>query len=236
MVHSAPSSAIAATLQRPRRSREDLDLSTLSGALAYFFRFSGTCFLLAQIIVALLARALLGGATWVDGVIVVAVSIYWPLQEWGAHIALLHAKPKMIFGFKLDPYYARCHRHHHRNPKTLATALLPRRALMILAPIHLLFWWAVTPTLAAMATGVAAFTTATLFYEWIHYLTHTHYRPKGRYLRTVFRNHRMHHYRNEKYWHSFTAPFLDTIFGTGPDAKDVPRSETCHDLGVPDEE
>jgi len=236
MARSVRTSPIAASLQQPRRAREELDLSTLSGALRYFFSFGGPCFLLGQLVAALLARALLGPLTFADAIVLAAVVVYWPLQEWAAHITLLHMKPRTVFGRELDPYFARCHRHHHRNPNVLATALLPPRVLYIIAPLHLLFWWAVTPTWGAMAAGVAAFTGATLFYEWIHYLTHTPYRPRGRYLRTVFRNHRMHHFRNEAFWHSFTAPFIDSLFGTGPEPRDVPRSATCRDLGVNDEE
>ncbi len=232
MARSVQTSPIALTLQRPGRAREELDLGTLGGAARYFFGFSGPRLLLVQLSLAMVARALLGRPTWVDAVALAGVVVYWPLQEWAAHKTLLHMKPRAIAGRVFDPYFARCHRHHHRHPDELATALLPPRVLWVMGPIHLFFWWAVTPTWAAMATGVAAFTTATLFYEWIHYLTHTPYRPRGRYLRTVFRNHRMHHFRNEGYWHSFTAPFLDTLFGTGPDPREVPRSRTCRTLGV----
>jgi hypothetical protein len=232
MARSVETSPLAATLQRPRRDESELDLTTLGGAFRYFFGFTGPCFLLGQLVAASVARALLGPLSWLDAVVIACVVVYWPLQEWAAHQWLLHMKPRRVFGIEVDPYFARCHRHHHRNPKVLATALLPPRVLWVMGPIHLLFWWAVTPGWAEMTTGVAAFTAATLFYEWIHYLTHTAYRPKGRYLRTVFRNHRMHHFRNEQYWHSFTAPALDTLFRTGPDPRDVPRSKTCRTLGV----
>ncbi len=236
MARTANTRPVGATLQEPRRAAEELDLRTLGGAVRYFFGFPGPCFLLGQLVAAAVARTFLGPLTWVDAVVVAGVLVYWPLQEWAAHQWILHMKPRRVLGVEINPYFARCHRHHHRHPNVLATALLPPRVLWMMGPIHLAFWWLVTPTWAAMAMGVAAFTAATLFYEWIHYLTHTPYRPKGRYLRRVFRNHRMHHYRNEDYWHSFTAPFLDTLFRTGPDPREVPRSKTCRTLGVDDDE
>lgn len=212
------------------------DLTTLGGAGRHFFSFVGPKLLLAQATVALVARLFLDRPSATDAIVVGAILLYWPLQEWFFHWTLLHMKPKKLGSFTLDLYFAQKHRHHHRNPWLLETALLPLRVLLTLGPLHLLFWWLVTPTLGAMATGVAVFTGVTLFYEWIHYLTHTPYKPTGAYFKTVRRNHRLHHFRNEHYWHSFTAPFVDTLFGTAPKSPgDVPRSDTCHDLGVRDE-
>jgi len=211
------------------------DLSTLSGAAAYFFGFAGPRFLLAQLLLALAARPFLGAPGLADAIAVGGVLVYWPLQEWFFHWTLLHMKPRRVGPFTLDPYFAQKHRHHHRHPWRIETAMLPLRVLFTIAPFHLLFWWLVTPDLGAAATGVAAFTAATLIYEWVHYLTHTPYKPRGRYYRWIRRNHRLHHFRHEGYWHSFTAPFIDTIFGTGPNPADVPRSPHCHDLGISEE-
>jgi hypothetical protein len=218
-------------------AEERPDLTTLGGAGKYFFSFAGPRFLLAQLLIAALARPFLDAPSFWDLVVVLGVAIYWPLQEWFFHWTLLHMRPKKLGPFTVDLYFSQTHRHHHRNPWQIETSLLPLRVLFSIAPVHLLFWWAVTPTLGAACTGVAVFTGATLFYEWIHYLTHTPYKPTGSYYRTVRRNHRLHHFRNENYWHSFTAPFIDSLFGTGPkNPGDVPRSETCMDLGVPNEE
>ena len=207
-------------------------LDTLGGCGRHFFSFLGPKLLLAQVALALALRPLFGPPTVWDAAVVLGVLVYWPLQEWFFHWTLLHMKPRRIGGLTLDPYFAQTHRHHHRNPWKIETALLPLRVLVTLEPLHLLFWWLITPSVGAMLTGVAAFTAATLLYEWTHYLTHTPYKPRGRYYRWIRRNHRMHHFRNERYWHSFTAPFLDSAFGTGPDPAEVPRSETCHTLGV----
>ena len=207
---------------------------TLKAAATRFFTFASPRFLGTQLLLALGARAFFGAPTTAELVAIVGVVIYWPLQEWFFHWQLLHWKPRYVFGVKLDPHFAKVHRYHHAHPWDLATSLLPLRVVLSIAPFHVLFWWAVMPDWAGMATGVAAFTAATLVYEWIHYLTHTPYRPTSRYFRTVRRNHRMHHFRNEHFWHSFTAPFLDRLFGTGPDPRDVPRSATCHNRGVID--
>jgi len=195
-----------------------------------FLRFGSPRFLTAQLALAFALRLTLGPADARDLMIVLGVLVYWPLQEWAAHRWILHARPRRLFGAKLDP--GRVHRDHHARPETLATAILPLRVVLAIAPAHLLLWWLITPDLARTLSGVTAFTAATLVYEWIHYLTHTDFRARGRYFSWIQRNHRMHHYRHERNWYSFTAPFLDTALGTGPHPREVARSPHCRDLGI----
>jgi hypothetical protein len=46
------------------------------------------------------------------------------------------------------------------------------------------------------------------------------------------RNHRRHHYRNERYWLGVTSNAGDRLMRTLPKADDdVPRSETARTLG-----
>jgi hypothetical protein len=69
------------------------------------------------------------------------------------------------------------------------------------------------------------------FYEWIHFLIHTSHVPRSRYYRRVWRNHRLHHFKNEHYWHGITNTISDTVLGTNPDQKTVPKSGTARSLG-----
>ena len=61
-----------------------------------------------------------------------------------------------------------------------------------------------------------------LSYEWTHFLVHTRYEPKSRLARTIRRNHRLHHCRNEDYWLAFCLPTVDNLFGTSPQPSTVP--------------
>ena len=70
-----------------------------------------------------------------------------------------------------------------------------------------------------------------LGYEWTHYLVHSDYRPRSRPYRAVWRNHRLHHYKNEHYWFTVTsAGTADRLFGTYPDAAQVETSPTVKAL------
>ena len=70
-------------------------------------------------------------------------------------------------------------------------------------------------------SALAAYWTAGLFYEFVHFAAHTRYVPKGnswpaRYLRAVRRHHILHHCRSERHWLAFTVPQVDALFGTLP--------------------
>ena len=150
------------------------------------------------------------------------------------HYKLLHFKPRKRGKYTFDPIPARVHRYHHRHPWVLETAFLPFWGIVTLVPIHFVAWWFLSPDKLFAFTGMTIFTGATIFYEWIHYLTHTNHKPRSRFYKTIWRNHRLHHFKNERYWHSFTMPMIDVIFGTCPPAKDVTASKTCMTLGVKD--
>jgi hypothetical protein len=52
--------------------------------------------------------------------------------------------------------------------------------------------------------------------------------------RASWRSHRLHHYRNERYWFGVTNPVADHVFGTHPDEDAVPPSRTATTLGADD--
>jgi sterol desaturase/sphingolipid hydroxylase (fatty acid hydroxylase superfamily) len=69
-----------------------------------------------------------------------------------------------------------------------------------------------------------------LSYEWCHFLIHTPYRPRRRYYKAIWRNHRLHHYKNERYWFGVTSVVGDRVIGTDPDQRAVQRSPTARSL------
>jgi sterol desaturase/sphingolipid hydroxylase (fatty acid hydroxylase superfamily) len=67
-------------------------------------------------------------------------------------------------------------------------------------------------------------------YEWCHFLIHSPYVPRGRYYSAIRRSHRLHHYKNERYWFGVTSNVGDRVIGTYPDPRAVKRSTTARDL------
>ncbi len=204
--------------------------TTLRQAALEFTRHGSPRLLLAHLVVLTVARVFLGPPALADLLIAGAVVVGWPLLEWTMHVHLLHLRPRRVWGWTIDPAMARVHRAHHRQPWHLPRVFLPVRMLVPLIPLFALAWWWVAPDLPRAVTGAWTLGLTTLVYEWIHYLTHTTYRPRSSYYRAIWRGHRLHHFKNERYWHAFTVPLVDTLLGTNPDPATVASSPTCRDL------
>jgi sterol desaturase/sphingolipid hydroxylase (fatty acid hydroxylase superfamily) len=69
-------------------------------------------------------------------------------------------------------------------------------------------------------------------YEWTHFLIHSSYRPRHAPYRYVWRAHRNHHFRNERYWFGVTMHLADHVLGTFPERSAVEVSATVRTLGI----
>jgi sterol desaturase/sphingolipid hydroxylase (fatty acid hydroxylase superfamily) len=87
------------------------------------------------------------------------------------------------------------------------------------------------PRPALGLTFLVALALIGLAYEWCHYLIHSDYKPKSAAYRAVWRNHRLHHFKNEHYWFTVTTSgTADRVLGTCPDAGTVATSPTAKNL------
>ncbi len=218
------------------------ELKELWPAYREFMRhFSGWAVACAIALV-LVVRVALGSFSWADLMGPVILVAAQPFVEWFIHRYLLHLKPFTLFGRTFDLYTAKAHRRHHKDPSSLDRTLL--HSSEVTASMALI---AVTAAplfggLAAWISGQAfwpLYTTALLFsyiglyrYEWSHFLIHTPYIPKTRFFRSIWRSHRLHHFKHEDYWMGVTSNFGDRVLGTFPDQKQVKKSPTARTLGV----
>jgi len=148
--------------------------------------------------------------------------------------------PSELRGRRYELPTTRDHRYHHRHPNNLMTLLLDPQELgellLIAIPVVVgIGGLVVSLIFGGVPLGVlvsAAITGYVLVgvYEWTHFLIHTAYVPRSRYYRGVWRNHRLHHFKNEHYWHGITNDLSDRVLGTNPDQREVPRSETARTL------
>ena len=219
-------------IPKSQTSVQNDQTKTLVGAILLFTTGGSPRLLLIQFICAVLLRISIGNWQQIDILLGVGIFIYWPFQEWFVHLTVLHAKPRSIGGITIDLPPAKVHRYHHRHPWILETIFVPTTTILALIPIHAGIWYLITPSWELCLTGITSFTLCSLFYEWIHFFAHIPYRPKSKWMQLIQQNHRAHHFKNEHYWHAFTIPYIDNLFGTGPDPKTTPRSPTCKTLGV----
>jgi sterol desaturase/sphingolipid hydroxylase (fatty acid hydroxylase superfamily) len=206
-----------------------------------FARQPSPPYLFGGVLVVLVLRLLEGSWSWRDLVMVGGLVAVTPFVEWAIHVYLLHSRPIPLFGRELDVITAREHRAHHEAPSVLDGVLIPVYGVLVfqamIAATNLILSLPIAlvlggPQLAYATTGVLTSFSILAAYEWTHFLIHTPYRPRRRYFRAIWRNHRLHHYKNEHYWFGVTSVVGDRVIGTDPDQRSVQRSPTARSLHV----
>jgi hypothetical protein len=213
-------------------ARYGAEVKTAREAWGEFRRKRSPQVLATGMAVALVLRIALGGFTWRDAVAAALMVPVYVFGEWAIHVHLLHLPPFRFRGRKVELLTARSHRMHHEDPHNLSMILLgPLEALALLALVPLVaavfavpFGW--HAALAAVVSGYVL----VFVYEWTHFLIHTAHRPRSRYYRSIWRGHRLHHFKNERYWHGITNTISDRVLRTNPDQREVPRSPTARTL------
>jgi len=203
---------------------------TITEALPIFLRHGSPRILLVSCLASLVWRAQLGMPSLWDLVPVLAISAVWPIQEWLIHVFILHFKPLQVGGRTIDFRVPRKHRAHHRDPWNYNILFIPMQAFTYSLPLIYLLWHTLTPNAALAWTGITTHLLLALHYEWIHYMVHTRYTPTTRYYQRLWKNHRLHHFKNENYWFGVTRLEGDWALHTQPAAKEVPLSPTAKSL------
>ncbi len=221
--------------------RRDPNVLTLADCWRAFVRRRTPPLLGAAVVGAVALRVALGSYGWRDLVVLGGVIVLTPLAEWAIHVYLLHARPIRLGRHRYDLIAAREHRAHHLAPADLDGVLIPRYAVLIFIPLIALTVWLLSFPIhlvlggnrtAHAATGLLVSYMILAGYEWCHFLIHTPHRPSGRYYRSIWRGHRLHHYKNEHYWFGVTSTVGDHLLRTAPDQTEVPKSGTARSLGV----
>jgi sterol desaturase/sphingolipid hydroxylase (fatty acid hydroxylase superfamily) len=200
--------------------------STRAGCAREFARHPGPIMIAGAATSTLLWRARLRRLRMADLRVAGAVVIAHPFAEWALHVFVLHRSRPRPDGSRRESFAARTHRRHHEDPRDIDLVLLPTSTTVALVTGAVVAAAAV-PDRRRGVTGAAVGLTSLLAYEWIHFLIHSPYQPNGRWYRSRWRAHRLHHYRNEHYWYGVVATSADRVLGTAPDRHDVPVSATA---------
>lgn len=205
---------------------------TRGAAVAFFARQASPRILGAALAAALALRAAAGPFTGWDALPPLLLVLLWPLNEWLIHVLVLHSKPFELWGRRFVPEVPRLHREHHRDPWNLRLLFIPLHSFVYTLPLLVALCFALTPTTELALTSLASYLALALHYEWVHFLAHVRWVPGSAHYRRLVRNHRLHHFKNERYWYGVSMLGADRPLGTAPDPESVPRSETVRTLGV----
>ncbi len=204
---------------------------TLADAAREFWRHPSPWLLAIALVASLVARVAVGGWYYTDAILPFVVLAVFPFVEWMIHVFVLHWRPRRVAGVMVDPMLARKHREHHSDPRITRLIFIPLQSLFGAFAAGLLVAFLAFPRTGLGLTFLVVVFAIGIVYEWSHYLVHTDYKPKTAAYRTMYRNHRWHHFKNEHYWFAVTTPGLaDRVLGTYPDPQTVPTSPTAKNL------
>ena len=204
----------------------------LPTALGIFARQMNPRVIGGMLAAALVLRAALARWTLGDLIVVLVILALEPFTEWVTHVTLLHLRPVTIRGRTVELHIARRHRLHHMDPKRIKHVLIPQGVLIRLVVFAVPLYYLVTPTPRQALSGLVTSYAMLLTYEWTHFLIHSTYVPRSRYYRYIWRAHRLHHYKNEKYWFGVTVHVADHVLRTFPQRDAVETSPTARTLAA----
>jgi sterol desaturase/sphingolipid hydroxylase (fatty acid hydroxylase superfamily) len=220
--------------QREPTSREAHDPRQpnlgLRDAIRIFFRHRSPRIMVGGLATLGVLRLVVGDFSGWDLVLAAGLVSLQPFGEWVIHVFLLHFRPRTIRGRHIDFVAARYHRAHHRDPHDPRYWFIPLFSGLVGAVINLVGCVLLAPTTALALTAMLTILALGLTYEWTHFLCHTSYRPRSAFYKRIWRHHRLHHFKNERYWMGVTMHLGDRVLGTMKDPATVGTSPNCRDL------
>jgi hypothetical protein len=214
------------------------DLTTKSATVrTYLSRGSARVLIVATILIAA-ARAIVGNFGRGDLIVIAVTVVITGTVEWVIHRHVLHAPEDSWTSRTLGTGVR--HREHHLDPPDIDWLMLRTMDAGVFVVVFgaITAGWAL-PSMwltgsALLGPFLTAWTLAAMglaHYEWVHLLVHTRCRCTSRYYSRLARNHRLHHFRNERYWLGVTSNSGDRWLRTYPRRKsDVPLSDTARTL------
>jgi sterol desaturase/sphingolipid hydroxylase (fatty acid hydroxylase superfamily) len=191
-------------------------------------------FLYPDIIVMLLLLLFIAGFLFVNGITLLITGFYviglivFIFSEYLTHRFLFHLKPPTNPLFL--KFLKRIHYDHHAYPNELHLLFLPLWYSLPNFCILAFIFYFITDTFVGTTAFGGGLITMLLVYEWKHYIAHTPIKPKTRLGKWIKKVHILHHYKNENYWFGVSNPFVDVLFGTFKNEKEVETSQTAKNL------
>ena len=208
---------------------------TLGRAAREFWRHPTPWMILTLVVGMVGARIVVGGLALRDLWAPLVLALLFPFVEWVIHVFILHWRPRKLGRVTVDTLVARDHRRHHANPRDIDLVFIPTPTLPWLIAAIVALPLGIGALVGAPVSATLSFIVVEslilMGYEWTHYLVHTDYKPRHRFYKAVWRNHRLHHFKNEHYWFSVTTSGTsDRVLGTYPDPATVETSPTAKNL------
>lgn len=199
----------------------------MKGLYRDFFLFPDITILLGLIVINISAQLWNGMTWWAVACFGLGLFIF-TFSEYLTHRFFFHLKtPKNPFLLKL---LKRLHYDHHTDPNNLHLLFLPLWYSIPNLFVLALIFHSIVGNLWLTLAFAAGSKTMLFLYEWKHYVAHRPIKPKTNLGKRVKKLHILHHFKNENFWYGVSTPFVDVLFGTMKDEKEVETSKTAKDL------
>ncbi|MXV50256.1 fatty acid hydroxylase [Pedobacter sp. HMF7647] len=153
-------------------------------------------------------------ASFIAALFLVAM-LSWTLVEYLIHRFLFHFEAKSVLGKRLVYLF---HENHHEFPRDKTRLFMPPVPSLVIAAIALSIFSAISyltsETMAYAFIFFPGFVTGYLIYVSMHYAIHAYAPPK--FLKLLWRNHHLHHYKCPDKAFGVSSNLWDRIFGTLP--------------------
>jgi len=154
--------------------------------------------------------------------------LIFSISEYSTHRFFFHRKaPKNKFFLKV---LQRLHYDHHQYPNQLNLLFMPIWYSTPQFAVITFIIYLITNSLPNAISVAVGLMVMLLLYEWRHFKAHQPGKAKTKYGNWLKKTHLLHHYKNENYWFGVTNPFVDVLFGTLKDEKEVGKSQTARNI------
>lgn len=147
--------------------------------------------------------------------------IFWTFFEYFFHRYINHIDEYFPESELANKIAYTLHGVHHEYPRDTERLIMPPvPGLFILALLYLIFYTILGSYVYVFMPG---FMMGYLIYTYIHLSTHKSNVP--RFLKTQYRHHALHHYKNQEKAFGVSTTFWDRVFGTMPPKEKKPGSK-----------
>ena len=157
---------------------------------------------------------------------------FFSILEYATHRWVFHGPvPKNKYLYTLCYYQ---HLGHHDEPKNIHFIFAPIYVILPVFALISYLLYSISSDIVFNSLFLFGLLSGYIFYEWSHFIIHSPYKLKNKFMVKAQDLHMLHHFRNEKHWLAVavTTVFMDALCGTSGKKDDVPISKTARLGGV----
>jgi len=138
---------------------------------------------------------------------------FWTFTEYVLHRFVFHYHPGSKFGMRVNYVL---HGNHHEYPRDKERLFMPAVPSLILASVFFLTFYLILGQYAF--PFFPGFMIGYLIYGSMHYAIHA-WNPPFKWMKGLWRNHHLHHYKENDMGFGVSSTLWDHVFGTMFDLK-----------------